>query len=125
MSVDSVQPKVDWVPAASLDDLWEGDVLDVEANGEPVILVHQLGGGVKAFQGMCPHQELLLADGEWDPETNVLLCHGHKWEFDMDSGASLNPRGCRLYEYAVRVQDGNVEVGVPDDGDRHWNRFEG
>ncbi len=117
--------EVEWVPTASLDDLWEGDVLDVEANGEPVILVHKLGGEVKAFQGFCPHQELLLADGEWDPDTNVLLCHGHKWEFDMDSGDSLNPKGCRLFEYQVRVEGDQVEVGVPNDGHRHYNRFEG
>lgn len=119
-------PDITWVSAATADDLWEGDILDVELEGEPVLLAHLLGGPVKAFQGMCPHQEILLADGTWDPDTNVLLCQGHKWEFDLTSGAGLNPTGCRLYEYPVQVREnGEVIVGIPQDGARHHNRHEG
>ena len=43
---------VTWVSVASTDDLWEGDVLDAEAEGEPVLLVHLLGGTVKALVGV-------------------------------------------------------------------------
>ena len=116
--------KIRWVEASTVDDLWEGDLLDVEVEGEQVMLVHFLGGGVKAFQGMCPHQEILLADGKWDPDTNVLLCHGHNWEFDLTSGMGINPDGCRLYEFQVRVDDPQILVGIPQDGQRHHNRFE-
>jgi len=115
---------VHWVPAATGDDLWEGDLLDVEVGGEPVMLVHLLDGPVKAFQGMCPHQEILLADGKWDPDRNVLLCHGHNWEFDLSNGHGLNPTGCRLFEFPVRVDGDQIFVGVPQDGERHHNRFE-
>lgn len=114
-----------WTAAASTSDLWEGDILDVEVEGEQVLLVHLLDGQVKAFQGMCPHQELLLADGKWDAETSVLLCPGHNWEFDMASGTGLNPAGCRLYEYPVRVSDGEIVVGIPQDGLQHHNRHQG
>lgn len=113
-----------WVAAGTLDDLWEGDVLDVTVEGEDVLLVHMHGGTVKAYQGMCPHQELLLADGKWDPDTNRLLCHGHEWEFDMTSGGGVNPAGCALYEYPVRVEGDDVVVGIPQDGEPHHNRFE-
>ena len=58
--------EIRWVSASALDDLWEGDLLDVEVEGEQVMLVHLLEGGVKAYQGMCPHQEILLADGKVD-----------------------------------------------------------
>jgi len=116
--------EIRWVNATTTDDLWEGDILDVEVEGEQVLLVHLLDGGVKAYQGMCPHQEILLADGKWDPDKALLLCGGHNWEFDLTSGAGLNPDGCRLYEFPVRVDGDDVLVGVPQDGERHHLRFE-
>lgn len=120
----NAQGDIRWIPAVAADDLWEGDILDVELEGEQVLLVHMLDGTVKAYQGFCPHQELLLADGTWDPDTNVLLCHGHNWEFDLASGAGLNPAGCRLFEYEARIDDDKVLVGIPQDGERHHYRFE-
>ncbi|WP_088287588.1 Rieske 2Fe-2S domain-containing protein [Kineosporia sp. A_224] len=116
--------QVRWVNAADVGDLWEGDVLDVEVDDEQVLLVHLEGGPVKAYQGMCPHQEVLLADGEWDPDTNVLVCPGHRWEFDMATGKGLNPVGCQLYEFAVQVVSDEIRVAVPQDGVRHHNRFQ-
>ncbi len=113
-----------FVPAASLDELWEGDLLDVEVGGEEVLLAHLLGGEIKAFQGMCPHQEVLLADGAWDADTNLLVCPGHRWEFDLTTGKGLNPTGCQLYEFAVQVDGDEVRVAIPDDGQRHHNRFQ-
>ena len=49
-----------WVEALPVDELWEGSLTDVELNGETILLVRHLGGKVQAFQGMCPHQEVLL-----------------------------------------------------------------
>ena len=113
-----------WVKAADADDLWEGDILDVEVEGEQVLLVHAFDTPVKAFQGMCPHQEILLADGKFDPDTNRLMCPGHNWEFDLADGSGVNPQGCQLYEFAVKVEDDEIVVGIPQDGARHHNRFE-
>ncbi len=80
-----------WVDAADLGELWEGDVLDVEVAGEHVLLVRLLGGEVRAYQGLCPHQEMLLADGDFDADSGVLVCMGHLWEFDLRAGAGINP----------------------------------
>ena len=113
-----------FVNAASTDDLWEGDVLDVEVDGEQVLLAHLDGGTIKAYQGMCPHQEVLLADGDWDPDTGVLVCPGHRWEFDLTTGRGLNPAGCRLYEFDVQVVADEILVGIPEDGERHHLRFQ-
>ncbi len=116
--------EVRWVKAADAADLWEGDILDVEVDGEQVLLVHPFDSDVRAFQGMCPHQEILLADGTWDPDTNRLLCPGHNWEFDLTNGAGTNPEGCQLYEYLVKVDGDDIVLGVPQDGTRHHNRFD-
>ncbi|GEL19438.1 Rieske 2Fe-2S domain-containing protein [Pseudonocardia asaccharolytica] len=117
--------QIRWVEAATLDELWQGEILDVELEGEPVLLVHLLDGAIRAYQGICPHQEVLLADGKWDEETNVLLCGGHHWEFDLTSGSGINPSGCRLYRYPVRTDGAAVRVGLPQDGERHYNRCPG
>jgi toluene monooxygenase system ferredoxin subunit len=113
-----------FVNAAYVDDLWEGDLLDVEVEGEQVLLAHLDGGEIKAYQGMCPHQEILLADGKWDADRSVLLCGGHNWEFDLTNGHGLNPTGCRLFEFPVKVDGEEILVGIPQDGERHHNRFE-
>ncbi|MGH8931206.1 MAG: Rieske 2Fe-2S domain-containing protein [Egibacteraceae bacterium] len=117
--------EIHWLEATTLDELWEGEILDVELEGEPVLLVHLLGGDVQAYQGVCPHQEVSLADGDWDEESAVLVCSGHHWEFDMRAGAGINPAGCRLYSYPVQIAGESVRVGIPQDGERHYNRCAG
>ncbi|MEE2062030.1 MULTISPECIES: Rieske 2Fe-2S domain-containing protein [Rhodococcus] len=114
--------EVGWADALELGELWEGDIIDVELHGEQVLLVHHAGGEILAFQGMCPHQEVLLADGNWNDESGVLECPGHHWQFDMRTGDGLNPTGCRLYRFPVRVADEQIQVGIPCDGVRHHNR---
>ncbi len=68
-----------WVEVATLDDLWEGEMLEVKVDGEAVLLVHRPGRKIIAYQGICPHQEYPLAEGELDEETEILTCSGHHW----------------------------------------------
>ena len=105
-----------WVKVATLNDLWEGDSLDVQVEGEEVILFHLPGQELRAFQGMCPHQEILLHDGEMDFGKRILTCRAHAWQFSMDDGAGVNPQGCRLYRYDVKTEADDIFVGVPTDG---------
>jgi toluene monooxygenase system ferredoxin subunit len=115
---------IDWFAVPEVQDIWEGDLVDVEVDGEPVIVVHHLDGSYAAFQGLCPHQEVVLADGKWDEDTGRLQCSGHLWEFDMRSGEGVNPVGCHLYRYPVDIDGGIVRIGVPRDGQPHYNRRE-
>lgn len=112
MSADGLN----WVKATTLDDLWEGDFVDVEVEGEIVVIFHRAGGELRAFQGMCPHQEILLADGQIDFDKGTILCTAHEWQFSMEDGRGINPRGCRLFQYEVKVDGDDVLVGVPTDG---------
>lgn len=107
---------LNWVKATTLDDLWEGDFVEAEIDGEVVIILHRAGGALRAFQGMCLHQEILLADGKIDFDAGKITCSAHEWEFSMDTGRGLNPAGCRLFQYEVRLDGDDVLVGVPTDG---------
>lgn len=108
--------KLKWVKVATLDDIWEGDFLDVQVEGEEVIVVHLNGGGFRCFQGMCPHQEILLADGKVDFDAGIITCSAHEWQFSIEDGRGLNPRDCKLFQYEVRTDGEDVLIGVPLDG---------
>jgi len=56
--------------------------------------------------------------------TDNRYSRGHRWEFDLATGKGLNPTGCQLYEFAVQVVSDEIRVGIPDDGERHHNRFQ-
>jgi len=111
---------LEWIAVATLDDLWEGEMTDVQVGDELILLVHLNGGDIRAYQGHCPHQKTALADGKL--EGNVLTCAAHSWQFNLSTGEGVNPRSCQLYRYQVKVQDGTIFVGIGtgEDGENPW-----
>lgn len=91
-----------------LDDLWEGEMESFEVNDQEVLLVLPEGGEIRAFQGICPHQNIPLVEGSFDGK--VIVCRAHKWVFDGCSGQGINPGNCRLAEYPVKVEGTDVLV---------------
>ena len=112
-----------WVEVTAADDLWEGDVVDFEVDGDQVMLAHLAGGEIKAYQSMCPHQEILLTHGDFDVDNCELTCTGHSWKFDLRDGKGTNPVGSQLYEYKVKIVDDKIQIGILQDGERHCCRF--
>ncbi|HUO53570.1 MAG TPA: Rieske 2Fe-2S domain-containing protein [Rhodoblastus sp.] len=96
--------------ACTLDDIWEGDMAEVEVDGHIVLLVWPEGGEIHAFQGICPHQDIPLSEGKFDGR--VVMCRAHQWTFDAKTGAGVNPSDCRLAEYPVKLEGDNVLIEV-------------
>ncbi|MER3424397.1 MAG: (2Fe-2S)-binding protein [Nitrospiraceae bacterium] len=111
-----------WVEVARLDDLWEGESIDIEVDGEHILLVHLPGGSIRAYQGICPHQEYLLIDSDFDWEQGILTCGGHHWQFRLSDGQGVNPSNCQLFSYDVKVDGDRILLAVPQDGRRRYNR---
>jgi toluene monooxygenase system ferredoxin subunit len=86
---------LEWIEVATLDDLWEGEVTDVQVGDEIILLVHLAGGEIRAYQGYCPHQKATLAAGHLDGQ--ILTCAAHLWQFNLSTGEGVNPQGCQLY----------------------------
>jgi toluene monooxygenase system ferredoxin subunit len=97
-----------FVKVCQLDELWEGEMAAYDVGDHEVLLVSPEGGGIRAFQGVCPHQNIALVEGSFDGK--VIVCRAHKWVFDGQSGQGINPAGCRLAEYPVRVEGDDVLV---------------
>jgi toluene monooxygenase system ferredoxin subunit len=110
------QQSATWERVCAEDDIWEGETLFRHlSDGTPVLLVNT-AGRVRAFQGVCPHQENTLEDADLDD--GVITCPAHLWEFRADSGAGINPATTRLAEYPTEVRDGDLFVQPPRDGQR-------
>ena len=94
----------------SLDDLWEGEMEAFTVNQQEILLVCAEGGEVKAFQGICPHQDIPLVDGKFDG--TKIICRAHLWQFDAGTGKGINPDDCALAEYPVRIEGEDVLVST-------------
>jgi toluene monooxygenase system ferredoxin subunit len=111
-----------WFIVADSADLWEGEVFDVEVSGQLIMIAHLLGGDLRAYQGLCPHQEIPMAAGTFDPETSQLTCAGHAWVFDLRTGQGVNPVGCQLFSYPIRQVGTTIQVAVAKGRNRHYCR---
>lgn len=112
----------EWVRVAKEEDLWEGELLEVGSGRDTAIVIRLPGGEVRAYQGICPHQETLLADGDVDVERGILTCSSHLWQFRLSDGTGVNPASCRLARYDVRLQDGYVYLRYPEHPAKRFNR---
>jgi len=95
-------------PAADLDG---SGPLGLSGGGVDVVVV-RAPAGLRAYQGHCPHQGALLAEGE--VEGRALVCRNHRWRFDLESGRRLGGTEC-LATHPVIETDGQlvVEVAAP------------
>jgi toluene monooxygenase system ferredoxin subunit len=111
---------LEWIAVATLDDLWEGEMTDVQVGDKLILLVHLNGGDIRAYQGYCPHQKTALADGKLDG--HILTCAAHLWQFNIFTGEGVNPKGRQLYRYQAKIQDGAIFVGIvrSEDGESPW-----
>ena len=98
----------------TIDGLWEGEMDVFPAGPREVLMVNAGGGVIRAFDPACPHQAFALVQGTL--EGLVLTCPAHLWQFDVASGEGLNPTGCRLTSYPVKLEDERILVDVPDEG---------
>jgi toluene monooxygenase system ferredoxin subunit len=90
------------------DDLWEGEMESFNVNGHEILLVCADGGDIKAFQGMCPHQDIALVEGKFDGKK--VICRAHLWQFDACTGKGINPDDCALAQYPVQLDGDDVLV---------------
>jgi toluene monooxygenase system ferredoxin subunit len=105
---------VSFVRVASLEDLWEGEMLACKIDAARVVVLRG-EGYVAAYEDRCVHLGIPLSEGLL--RSNVLTCRAHLWQYDARTGRGINPRAACLRAFATRVEDGAVFVDVAGGGE--------
>lgn len=96
-----------------LDEVPPGTMKMAWADGTDAVLVVNVDGEVRAFQGICSHEYFELDRGFLT--RGSLTCALHMSRFDLASGDALDPPAeLPLLRYPVVVEDGRVIIEVPD-----------
>ena len=74
-------------------------------DGQPIVVV-RTNGNYYAVQGICPHQEAPLADGE--VADGNLTCCLHFWSWRLADGAPVEEAEVPLTTYPLTVTAGTV-----------------
>lgn len=90
-------------------ELWDGDMTSRRVDGHDLLLVRH-NGVVYAYENRCAHLGVALSEGRLDG--HVLTCRAHHWQYDVRSGAGVNPTTACLRHFPVKIEDGKVFVDV-------------
>jgi len=103
------EARAGWVEGPLVEQLREGRPLRLETPGRSVIVI-RLGEKLSSFFNACPHQNLPIDTGQIDPETGLLRCPWHGWEFDALTGECPGLPACQLEPIPLRVEAGRVWI---------------
>lgn len=98
----------DWADACAESDLVPGELLGVEAGGEPLLLVRQ-GTAIRALADRCTHRGAPLHEGEI--KDGCVVCPWHDSAFDLvDGSVQQGPATRPQQAFETRIVDGRVQV---------------
>ena len=81
--------------------------------GPITVGVYNLDGELCAIEDRCSPDDGPLCEGDFDPETGVVVCPRHGANFDVRSGMALTlPAYLPVETYPVRLEDGMIKVEV-------------
>jgi 3-phenylpropionate/trans-cinnamate dioxygenase ferredoxin subunit len=99
------------ISVCTIDELPEGAMRLVEADGRKIGVFRCAGGELYAIEDRCSHDDGPLAEGEFDPGSCTVECPRHGSLFDLSSG---KPRTLPAYRpvqtFEVRIDDNEVKL---------------
>ena len=103
--------KLEFVVVAAEDELGDGERILFEIDGESIVLF-KIAEAFFAIADLCSHDDGPVAEGE--VEGHEVICPRHGARFDLHTGKALTlPAVVDIPAYPVRVEDGEVLVGIP------------
>jgi len=100
----------DYIKVIRADDLAPGECREVLA-GRTAVALCNVDGTFHAVSNRCAHRGGPLGQGMLDGA--VLMCPWHAWTFDVRTGESTVNAELKVASYPVRVEGGDVLVGIP------------
>ncbi len=97
----------------ALSEVPDGTLTMAWVDGVEPVLVSNVGGRIRAAQGICSHEYFELDRGFLTGDT--VTCALHLSRFDLDMGDPLDPPAdLPLAIYDVVVEDGRILIEVPE-----------
>jgi 3-phenylpropionate/trans-cinnamate dioxygenase ferredoxin subunit len=99
------------ITVCKLEELPEGEMRLVEAEGHKIGVFHCPGGQLLAIEDRCSHDDGPLAEGEFDPASCTVECPRHGSLFDLRTG---KPKSLPAYRpvdtYDVHIVANEVKL---------------
>jgi toluene monooxygenase system ferredoxin subunit len=99
-----------FVKVCSLAELEPRGIASFHVDGLEVMVLRDHQGVLRAFHGLCPHEDNALVDGFFDGST--ITCAYHGWILDASTGRGINPPGCRIDAYPLKLEGDEVHVDL-------------
>ena len=100
-----------WIAVCRVDQINEEDVVPFEYEGKQYAVYHT-PTGFYATDGLCTHEEEVLADGLVLGE--VIECPRHQGRFHIPSGKAKGAPVCvDLRTHPTKIEAGQVYIGLP------------
>jgi nitrite reductase/ring-hydroxylating ferredoxin subunit len=74
------------------------------------VIVTSVDGELVAVPGVCPHEDVELAQG--DLAGTTITCPGHGYEFDLRTGRCPHDPGLELRRYPITIVGDEVWVDL-------------
>jgi nitrite reductase/ring-hydroxylating ferredoxin subunit len=88
-----------------------GEFFTTSHSGEPIVVVRNRDGALKAFSTVCQHRAMLVAEGHG--RTKTFLCPYHHWVYSLDGqliGAPAMERARGFDKKQVRLAEFKLEI---------------
>ena len=113
MTTGTTNELADTLTVCRLDELPEGEMRLVEADGRKIGVFHASDGELYAIEDRCSHDDGPLAEGEFDAEACTVECPRHGSLFDLRSGRPKTlPAYVPVETFEARIEDGDVKLEV-------------
>ncbi|MFO7894561.1 MAG: non-heme iron oxygenase ferredoxin subunit [Longimicrobiales bacterium] len=102
-----------FVKAANIDEVPKRGLLDLEVEGEKIVLITTGDGGYYALKDQCSHEDYPLSDGELMDDDERVECIYHGAKFNVKTGKAVALPAIRpVPSYEVKVEDGEILVDL-------------
>lgn len=88
-----------------------GDYFTSSHAGEPIVVVRDSAGVLRALSPVCRHRAMLVAEGSGN--TKAFLCPYHHWSYALDgrlAGAPAMEKTCNFDRKAIHLPEFRLEV---------------
>jgi toluene monooxygenase system ferredoxin subunit len=76
--------------------------------GVEALILRDRTGELRAYDGVCPHEDYPLVEGQFDGTT--ITCAAHGWIIDASTGKGVSPASCRIAAYPIKIEGDEIHV---------------